>query len=110
MIRAPITIKIMLACYVGPDAEREVGIDVWNSEAGRESRFWLEQNGLIDKNERATEKGRAWVDFIVNTPLPVSVWVLPSERNGLTEEEKDTDQPHPNLVRLMRSTPPWGQA
>jgi hypothetical protein len=78
---APITIIYMLACYTSPKPEEEVGgPSVWNSEAGRETRNWLRDNGLVGEDWRATEKGIAWVQFICETPLPVSKWVLPEER------------------------------
>ena len=71
----------MLACYVSPLNIGNHALGEWNSPAGITSRRWLYENGLIDGDERATDKGRAWVNHICATPLPVGSWVLP-ERDG----------------------------
>lgn len=76
----PITISFMLACYASTEPQRYV-LGEWNSPAGILSRRWLQENGLIDDEHHATEKGRVWVKHICSTPLPVSAWILP-ERNG----------------------------
>jgi hypothetical protein len=109
MIRAPITITFMLACHTSPEPAQRLGVDHWDSPIGREVRQWLIDNDLIDHDNRSTPKGRAWVEFIINTPLPVATWVLPPRGNGHVEEPEH-DPPPPNLVKLMRSTPPWGAA
>jgi len=75
--RPPITISIMLACYVSPLNIGHHALGEWNSPAGIKSRRWLQDNGLIDEDHRATEKGKAWVNHICATPLPVSAWVFP---------------------------------
>lgn len=77
MEMAPIVIKFMLACYCTPEPGEHVGVNHWNSDAGRETRNWLFENDLIDANFRATPRGEAWVKFICATPLPESVWMLP---------------------------------
>ena len=74
---APLCISMMIACYVSPDPRSEVGEGVWASQAGDEVRRWLLDNGLIDANARATERGEAWIRFICETPLPVHVWQRP---------------------------------
>lgn len=84
--RPPIKISFMLACYVSPEPHRYTLGD-WNSEAGIETRQWLLENGLIDENNRSTEKGDAWVAFICDTPLPVAKWcmpghMIPADRHG----------------------------
>lgn len=76
----PITISIMLACYALVQPQDGM-LGEWGSPAGIQSRRWLRENGLIDEEHRATEKGRVWVKHICSTPLPVSAWILP-ERNG----------------------------
>lgn len=74
---APITIKIMLACHCSAAPELQLGAEQWNSFAGLEARTWLLESGLIDSDNRSTPKGKAWVQFICSTPLPVATWALP---------------------------------
>ena len=78
----PITIKFMLACYCSPEPAEHVGLEQWISPAGVEVRYWLGAQGLIDDNNRATERGEAWVRAICETPLPIPVWALPARPNG----------------------------
>ena len=85
---APITINFMLACYCSGDPEGNLGSHHWNSSAGQEARKWLRENNLIKDDNRPTDRGKAWVHFICETPLPVSVWVRPA--NGTMGE---CDQP-----------------
>jgi hypothetical protein len=43
----------------------------WDSPAGKQTREWLKENGLIDpETEDATARGVRWVTAICNTPLP----------------------------------------
>lgn len=73
---SPLTIKIMLACYYAADPADHVG-DTWESQAGRGIRDWLERRELIGPDNKATERGKAWVDYICETPLPEMAWVRP---------------------------------
>jgi hypothetical protein len=75
--KPPITISIMLACYLSPQNIGDHALGEWNSPAGIKSRRWLQERGLIGDDYCATDKGRAWAKHICATPLPVSVWVLP---------------------------------
>jgi hypothetical protein len=77
--RAPIYIKFMLTCFWSADPELEIGPSCWNSNAGVKVRRFLMEEGLIDMDLRPTDRGRAWVAFICNTPLPepVTTWELP---------------------------------
>jgi hypothetical protein len=74
---APIHINFMLVCYFSAEPEQALGKYHWDSMAGREARLWLHKNELIDSYNRSTERGRAWVDFICETPLPEAKWVMP---------------------------------
>lgn len=78
--RAPVLIEFMLACYAKAYPAEEIGPACWNSPVGKEMRKWLLDNDLIDKDDRATERGEAWVKFIIDTPLPVAEWTLPERR------------------------------
>ena len=68
--RAPIVIEFMLECYFSHDPEANLGSHRWNSSAGRATRRWLWNQGLVDENERPTDRGNAWVKSICSTPLP----------------------------------------
>jgi hypothetical protein len=66
----------MLACYYAANPAEHVG-DSWDSQAGRCVRIWLERQDLIGPDNKATERGKAWVEYICDTPLPEMTWVRP---------------------------------
>src|SRR5688572_15327078 len=68
----PITITFMLACFTSPNPEAVLREAVWNSIAGRRTRQWLLDNGLVDANYKPTSRGDFWVKMsICSAPLPV---------------------------------------
>jgi hypothetical protein len=74
---SPFAVSLMLTCYWSPEPVTERAQD-WSTEAGVEINAWLVAQGLIDpKTWRATERGKAWVEFICATPLPFAKWTLP---------------------------------
>ena len=77
MSLAPIHIIFMLSCYTSTDPKTELGEAHWNSTAGKDVRNWLLSTKLVDEKYRATDRGRAWVRFICDTPLPEQVWINP---------------------------------
>ena len=77
MSLALIHINFMIACAATRDPQSFVGEPVWNSNAGFEVRGWLKDNGLVNDDYVATDKGLAWVEFIRATPLPIMKWVKP---------------------------------
>jgi hypothetical protein len=82
---APITINFMLACYTSASPPAQLSEGQWNSPSGQEARAWLRDNGLVDNSYNATERGKAWVQFICSTPLPVAVWTLPARTRAEME-------------------------
>ncbi len=89
--RSPMLIRIMLACYYSPDPENEIGLGSWTSEVGQSVREWLMARELIDDSYRATDRGKAWVEFICETPLPEAKWILPERAAAhLAVQEYDT--------------------
>lgn len=78
---SPLTIKFMLACYYAADPAEYVGVS-WSSEAGRRAREWLERKELIGTDSKATERGKAWVEYICETPLPEIAWVRPDRESS----------------------------
>ena len=77
---SPFCIKMMIACCVTPEPAEYFG-NGWDSQAGEECRTWLKECDLITDDHQATERGKAWVDFICSTPLPQQVWILPEREN-----------------------------
>jgi len=76
--RAPIYITFMLACFYSADPEAELGSDHWNSKAGRKTRDWLVRKGLVKiPGFIPTDRGKAWVKYLCDTPLPKCCWILP---------------------------------
>lgn len=67
---SPIKINFMLACWASPSPESVIWPGGWESPAGIGTREWLRKEGLIDGNNRATERGKAWVEMICTVPLP----------------------------------------
>lgn len=74
---SPLCLRIMLACHVSPDPKSVISERVWNSSAGIEIRQWLLNNTLINGNYQPTPRGKAWVQFLCETPLPVATWKRP---------------------------------
>lgn len=79
----PIVIEYMLACYYSPTPGEEVGYS-WSRPIGAEVRAWLLSNKLITappgppwETYEVTDKGKAWVDMLCATPLPVALWGPP---------------------------------
>lgn len=85
--RSPLLIHFMLACYVSPEPAAYVGGDRWHSRAGMGARSWLVDNDLVDDHYRATERGKAWVRAICDTPLPIATWSLPARPVVTVEQE-----------------------
>lgn len=62
---SPIVLETMLACCKMQAAGASLADDYWNSDAIREVRQWLQDQGLIDPTtELATPKGRKWVERV----------------------------------------------
>lgn len=76
-MRSPLLIELMLVCYYSPDAPGHFGQEQWNAPATREALDWLQANELVRPDLRATGRGKAWIEYIINTPLPVPRWELP---------------------------------
>lgn len=46
---------------------------------------WFFVHGIIDREDlqgRATDKAKAWVDLICQTPMPVQLWVDPRDERS----------------------------
>lgn len=74
---SPLGINLMLAAYCTPDPASYVGEKVWESQAATSERANLLAHDMVDENFSATEKGKAWVEFIRRVPFPVEEWKIP---------------------------------
>lgn len=77
----PLEIKMALAYYTSPHPQGLFTCEQWNSEAAEEARHWLWRTGLVDRLDfpHPTDKLRAFAEAILNVPLPVARWVIPTE-------------------------------
>lgn len=73
MRQPPIKVEFMLACAVSPFPEGVLWQGGWDSPAGRETRRWLISEGLVTEVYGVTDRGKAWVEAILSTPLPGAV-------------------------------------
>jgi len=84
MHTTPVVIQTMLHIYSCPQSLRDV-------PAVKESLHRLRKHGLIESvNEgsgyQCTERGLAWINILLETPLPTSAFLDP--RNGQTVSTK----------------------
>lgn len=82
-MRSPLLIEMMLACHCSKYPPAAVSFD-WDSKPAKDALKFLRDNELIQGEKaktgdfyRPTEKGRAWVEGIISTPLPVCQWEIP---------------------------------
>lgn len=87
--RAPIVLKIMLACYTAPFPIEEIGEQCWHSRAGQQTRAYLMREGLVNNEWRATPRGIAWISAFCNIPLPYAVY--PVEYTGVADDAVSPD-------------------
>ena len=71
----PLQLMILLECFNGGDGQN-MKWDIWVSEAGKSAKKDLRELELTDQTNRITDKGRAWLDRALATPLPVQKWVF----------------------------------
>lgn len=93
----PLTIAIFLAIYVSPREANESGVGyvpskVWHSPAAVSVRNWLTRHELINEaGADITAKGRAWLDALLTTPLPVKEerWRVPTRAEIKNRQVKE---------------------
>lgn len=73
----PVTVTVMMLCYYSSNPAGEFK-DRWHTASWCAARTKLFEEGMIDGDGKATEKGKAWVNAVCNVPLPVAQWVIPS--------------------------------
>ena len=67
---SPLTIDIMLLCFYSNSPEDNMLPIRWNSPAAMMVRGWLRDEDLIDDENRATDRGKLWVEAICSARLP----------------------------------------
>lgn len=73
---APVHLEWCLAYWTRSNPRDKLGEDHFNSSVGQEVLTWLRTNGLIDGDDRATDKLGAYVQHLCRQPLPVAKWVV----------------------------------
>ena len=74
---------ILLHYYVSPAPHR---VELENPPIWPETREWFLSEGLLEPRSasggsyKATARAEAYIQAVLNTPLPVVQWVIPSER------------------------------
>lgn len=86
----PLELKILLEYYLGNNPGEKMDIEFWHSERSQEARQkFLDEDVLVYQDHAAeiTEKGKAWVEYILATPMPVETtrWILPERSEEKTE-------------------------
>ncbi len=81
---SPLTMKIALLCYYG-GSPVEIA-EQWGSAPGIEARRWLYEQGVIDRDGYITDKGRAWIERALSTPMPRQAWVFDPAPEGAGRE------------------------
>lgn len=76
MNRCPLMLKILVAIHSTPTCSDYGPADVvgklWNTKAGQEIRAALRKEGVVNEAEcDLTRKGNAWLEAMLDTPLPV---------------------------------------
>ena len=72
LVRSPMLIEMMLACYWSPDVREHFG-KRWNSDMMQEAYEALVEAGLVHMTPpEPTPRGLKWVEAILATPLPAA--------------------------------------
>ncbi|WP_333793337.1 hypothetical protein [Hyphomicrobium sp.] len=92
MIISPLTIQVLIECVCSDKPGSNIPESVWRDPEAHYARSLLRCHGLIDGPDyHATARGKAWLSFICQTPLPVQEWVLP-ERKAQRGDERSVSK------------------
>ena len=74
----PLHMIILIECNGSETPGVNIKTEIWNSPAAQEYRREMSEMGLIYGHNlpRITEKGKAWLDKALSTPMPVQKWVF----------------------------------
>lgn len=86
---SPLEIELLFHCYVSPERFPRIG-----APAVVEALLRFKVDGILQNRGpdtdllfEVTEKGKAWIEMILSTPYPVSVWMSPARRPRIVETE-----------------------
>ena len=75
-IKTPSNLELLLHCHYSPIPHPR-----YNAPAIQEGIAYLEHNGMIvcvgTPMYRPTEKGKAFIQYLLDVPFPKAVWVIP---------------------------------
>lgn len=73
----PIQLEMLLVIYCSGEPEETCGIAKWTSESAQWARRWLRNHELVYQDFECewhlTEKGKIFLDKILNTPMPIRI-------------------------------------
>jgi len=78
MKMTPCMLEVFLHYYVSPAPHER-----FSAPAVQESICFFLNNGLFEHRDSniygVTEKGKAWIDAVLATPLPIAKWIVEKE-------------------------------
>lgn len=78
MTVSPQILYVALVCYWSTDpVEQLINFRKEGGPIFRASMEWLHVREMILADGEMTDKGRAWIEHILSTPLPVQSWTVP---------------------------------
>lgn len=83
----PLHIQFAIAIHISNDPELILS-DIWGSEAGKEIKKWMMEEGLVDWNLRptyGTSRLAAWIDHLCKQPRKYTVTEIDQMRKRLIE-------------------------
>lgn len=79
----PLDLNVLIECCTSVEPGCNWYPEHWDSWAAQVTRTEFRLQGVIDDNNKATEKGKAWLEFICQTPMPIQEWKLPENEEVL---------------------------
>jgi len=81
----PLELTVLIAVHCSPSCPESYfgNPRTWASEPAESAKIWFMGLGIFEHSTgfyRVTDKGRAWIDFILNTPVPETKFVMPERK------------------------------
>ena len=70
MSAAPIVINFLIESATCASPGANIWPGGWDSPSGRQTRAFLQNNGLVGADCAITPRGSAWLDAVLSVPLP----------------------------------------
>ena len=77
MKKSPLLVQMAFAHAHTDLPEQFFSHAIWTSPASEECRNQLFKGGMIDKDDKGTDKLRFWVDHVCNIPWPEANFIIP---------------------------------